>query len=289
MQLVAPKGVFGSTFFERNCNEPDQDRTKSQNEISSIALIGGMKLDRECLVQIMALTDGEVVFHGFPSGDAFCGRDAGCTCPDVIVLKLDWNELLGPAGARTSAQLMASEPSVPIVALTEVRDVENLHFILELGIRGVIPTDIGIEFFMPALKLALSGRVLLWSNALHPARHRQSDDATPRAFSGLGGNLTPREVMVAEALRSGKSNKVIARELDIRESTVKVHVGRILRKLEVTNRTAAAFEINRRAQDVVPDGAAQARGDAEPTGEMTILRFNRRRTAAESSGKAGTA
>jgi DNA-binding NarL/FixJ family response regulator len=53
--------------------------------------------------------------------------------------------------------------------------------------------------------------------------------------------LTPSEQRVLELLREGKPNKVIARELDIEETTVKVHVRRIMKKLNAANRTQAAL------------------------------------------------
>ena len=60
-----------------------------------------------------------------------------------------------------------------------------------------------------------------------------------------GLDLTPRELSVIDLLREGKPNKLIAAQLDMQESTVKVHVRNILKKLNATNRTHAAFVANR--------------------------------------------
>src|SRR5258706_3476658 len=59
------------------------------------------------------------------------------------------------------------------------------------------------------------------------------------------GDLTPRELSVIDLLREGRPNKLIARELEMQESTVKVHVRNILKKLNARNRTHAAFVANR--------------------------------------------
>ena len=67
-------------------------------------------------------------------------------------------------------------------------------------------------------------------------------------------SLTPSEQRVLELLRDGKPNKVIARELDIEETTVKVHVRRILKKLNAANRTQAALV----AQHMADGGASGA-------------------------------
>ena len=57
-------------------------------------------------------------------------------------------------------------------------------------------------------------------------------------------DLTSRQAAVAEALRRGKANKTIAYELNMCESTVKVHIRSIMRKLQAKNRTEAAFKLN---------------------------------------------
>ena len=61
---------------------------------------------------------------------------------------------------------------------------------------------------------------------------------------GLGDLFTPRQAAVAHALRRGKANKIIAYELNMCESTVKIHIRNILKKLKATNRTEAAFKLN---------------------------------------------
>jgi DNA-binding NarL/FixJ family response regulator len=68
-----------------------------------------------------------------------------------------------------------------------------------------------------------------------------------------GRDLTPRELSVIDLLREGKPNKLIAARLEMQESTVKVHVRSILKKLNATNRTHAAFVANRLlGQDAEP-------------------------------------
>ena len=62
--------------------------------------------------------------------------------------------------------------------------------------------------------------------------------------------FTARQAEVVEALRRGKANKIIAYELHLRESTVKVHIRNIMKKLKATNRTEVAFKIN----DMFPAG-----------------------------------
>ena len=68
-----------------------------------------------------------------------------------------------------------------------------------------------------------------------------SSNSTARPLAGI---FTDRQVEVVEALRRGKANKIIAYELNLRESTVKVHVRNIMKKVKATNRTEVVFKLN---------------------------------------------
>jgi DNA-binding NarL/FixJ family response regulator len=56
--------------------------------------------------------------------------------------------------------------------------------------------------------------------------------------------FTERQEEVVQALRRGKANKIIAHELNLRESTVKVHIRNIMKKLKATNRTEVVYKLN---------------------------------------------
>jgi DNA-binding NarL/FixJ family response regulator len=68
-------------------------------------------------------------------------------------------------------------------------------------------------------------------------------DNTPRQKE-LSRMFTLRQAEVVQALRKGKANKIIAYELNLRESTVKVHIRNIMKKLKATNRTEVAYKLN---------------------------------------------
>jgi DNA-binding NarL/FixJ family response regulator len=102
-----------------------------------------------------------------------------------------------------------------------------------------------------ALRLVLSGGIyippeilaraghLLPAGASTAAAQSVQRDAPPRVPADLG--LSEREARVLRLLLEGKSNKLICRELDLAESTVKNHVTRILKALNVTSRTQAVI------------------------------------------------
>jgi len=88
-----------------------------------------------------------------------------------------------------------------------------------------------------------------------PRVHPQRQDPDSKRMETR--SLTPSEQRVLDLLREGRPNKVIARELKIEETTVKVHVGRILKKLNAANRTQAALV----AQDMADGAPSPDRSD----------------------------
>jgi len=92
-----------------------------------------------------------------------------------------------------------------------------------------------------AMGSALRGR--LAAVLLHHVGGHDHDPKGAEGASGLSG-LTTRQLAVLEAVRRGKANKIIAYELNMCESTVKVHLRNIMKKLRARNRTEAAFMIH---------------------------------------------
>ncbi|TGV73883.1 response regulator transcription factor, partial [Mesorhizobium sp. M00.F.Ca.ET.158.01.1.1] len=72
---------------------------------------------------------------------------------------------------------------------------------------------------------------------------REIIHSTANGVRPLSGMFTTREAAVVEALRTGKANKIIAYELNLCESTVKVHIRNIMKKLKATNRTEVAYKL----------------------------------------------
>src|SRR5580693_7596593 len=97
-----------------------------------------------------------------------------------------------------------------------------------------------------ALRLISAGGTFVPPDALRATTAKPDDQPEgERQRRSHGRYLTPRELSVIDLLREGKPNKLIAARLDMQESTVKVHVRNILKKLNAANRTHAAFVVNR--------------------------------------------
>jgi two-component system, NarL family, nitrate/nitrite response regulator NarL len=136
-------------------------------------------------------------------------------------------------------------PGVPVVILSGNANPDDIVRAIEQGARGYILKSAGDESFRHALSLVLSGEIYLPSEAF---LDRQQRWVGSRAASGGEfpadnplSTLTERQRDVLSLLMGGQSNKEIARNLGLLESTVKAHVKIILGKLDATNRTQAAM------------------------------------------------
>ena len=168
-----------------------------------------------------------------------------------------------------------------VVLLSDRDDLDDVRKSLTYGVRGYIPTSVEAEVAFAALRLINAGGTFIPARALWPSP-LTADTGSERNPQGLPNeiSLTPRELSVFDLLREGKPNKLIAAELKIQESTVKVQVRNILRKLGVGNRTHAVFVADRSTRPTIVDGSC-------PTNRPTDL-LTRRRSGSRTTTQSGT-
>jgi len=135
-----------------------------------------------------------------------------------------------------------------VVVLASSFDLTAMIDCFRSGARGYIIKAHRVQPLMAALKLAAIGERVLPPDLVDVLDQRMAPKLpSSDSVAGLkAANLSPREVDVLACLIEGYPNKVIARELEVCEATVKVHVKAILRKLNVKNRTQAAIWANSR-------------------------------------------
>jgi DNA-binding NarL/FixJ family response regulator len=157
---------------------------------------------------------------------------------------------IGAASVRDSdvlgqiAWLQQRMPRVPVALLADRDDVEHIVEAIGHGVRGYIPTSLQASEAAAAIQCIAAGGTFVPAYTL--IRFAQIQESGSKRGLGEGSkglfeSLTPRESEVLARLTEGKPNKVIAHELDIRESTVKEFVRRILGKLHASNRTELAL------------------------------------------------
>jgi NarL family two-component system response regulator LiaR len=149
---------------------------------------------------------------------------------DLVMPRLD--------GVAAMRELRRQLPDTRVIALTSFLDDERLLPAIEAGAAGYLLKDVEPSELARAVRAAKVGEAMLDPAAAARLVDAVAQGATPAPATR--DRLTRREQEVLELLASGRSNKRIAFELGISEKTVKAHVGRVLAKLGVSDRTEAA-------------------------------------------------
>ncbi len=155
---------------------------------------------------------------------------------DIVLLDLSMPGMTWNDGLQRLRELLPE--NVPIIVLSASDDRRHVLQAVNMGASGFIPKTSSSRVMLSALKLVLSGGVYL-PPALLEQGNSHGDGLGPMANENAVSFLTPRQREVLALLGQGKSNKEIARVLQLAEGTVKLHVTAILKALNVNNRTRA--------------------------------------------------
>ncbi|GLS06161.1 DNA-binding response regulator [Chitiniphilus shinanonensis] len=158
--------------------------------------------------------------------------------PDVILLDLN---MPGLSGLETMQLLAQDLPECAVVILTVSEEAEELAQALRAGARGYLIKNIDADALVAAIRRAASGEpVIADSMTGKLVAQFRAQASTPAAPPVEREKLTPRERDIVACLARGESNKEIARRLDLAESTVKIHIQSVLRKLNLSSRVQVA-------------------------------------------------
>lgn len=174
------------------------------------------------------------------AGDGLEGvKRARSLAPDVVLLDLHLPGLSG----REAVQLITEGEDPPrVLMLTVSEDAEDLVETMKAGAAGYLLKNIDADFLVDAIRRAAGGDAVMspqMTTKLMARLRAGARLAAPEADAHE--RLTARERETLTCLARGVSNKEIAREMDLAESTVKIHIQNILRKLGLASRTQAAI------------------------------------------------
>ena len=156
--------------------------------------------------------------------------------PQVVLLDLN---LPGLSGLEVLRLIKQDQPDCAVLMLTVSEDGEDLAECMRLGARGYLLKNIHADFLLGSIRRAVEGDSVLSPEMTAKLVQRLRAPAPTQQPSEYE-SLTPRERETLAWLAQGASNKQIARTLDVAESTIKVHVQNILRKLSLHSRVQAA-------------------------------------------------
>ncbi|MEN9773632.1 MAG: hypothetical protein RL322_702 [Pseudomonadota bacterium] len=142
-------------------------------------------------------------------------------------------------------RLREQRPGVPIVILSAEADRDTILHCLELGAHGFIPKSAHHDVIRHALRLVAAGHMYVPREVIR-GEWNVAPRVTPRGAQRDPGSLglTGRQCDVLRLILKGLPNKLICRELDLAEGTVKIHVSAVLRALGARNRTQAVVAAN---------------------------------------------
>ncbi|MGO9820762.1 MAG: response regulator [Solirubrobacteraceae bacterium] len=207
------------------------------DEAIRVLIVDDHAVVREGLRTFLELQDGIEV-----AGEAADGSEAlelaAKLQPDVILMDLVMPRLDGVSAMRAVRE---RAPRSRVIVLTSFLDDERLLPAVEAGADGYLLKDVEPAELARAIRGAQVGEAMIAPTVAGRLLRTLSEPRSPQPQPADAERLTRREHEVLELIAAGRSNKRIAFELGISEKTVKTHVGHVLAKLGVADRTQAAL------------------------------------------------
>jgi two-component system nitrate/nitrite response regulator NarL len=204
-----------------------------------ILVVDDHTLFRRGLIALLSqASDFEVVGE---AGDAIEALRLCATLkPDVILLD---NHLPGASGIQSLPDIFHASPDSTVIMLTVSEDEEDLIRALQNGAQGYLLKTSEKDDLLFGIRKAFDGESVISKEMTHKLvsafKSNAKKDEKSKATS-LASSLSPRELDAVRLIATGASNKEIARQLGIAETTVKIHVQHILRKLNLSSRVQVA-------------------------------------------------
>jgi DNA-binding NarL/FixJ family response regulator len=163
-----------------------------------------------------------------------------CAATEFRMALLDLG-LAASDGLATLDEFRLAIPELPVVVLSSEQDPACIRAAIEKGAVGFIPKSHTADLMIAALQFVTSGGVYLPPHVLGLKAQLNEGDAAPADRAALFGRFSTRQREVAQMLLQGRSNKEIARQLNVSEGTVKAHVSAIFQLLGAKNRVEAVM------------------------------------------------
>jgi DNA-binding NarL/FixJ family response regulator len=237
----------------------------------TVIVVDAMEIRRSSIVSLLdAWADSEHL-HLTPIDFEHALKDIEGNDLCLIVFNVGGDPIANTDTMHYLVRIKCQFPEIPLVIMSDNLLVNEVSAALFVGAVGYLHSGGALQLAMHALSFIIKGGSYFPVSVLREMQRRTEDDNGPSANGdekqSTGGsshsnggdgadqetlaleiankpcNLTPRQIAVLECLCHGDSNKLIARRLSVSETTVKLHVRQIMRKLGAANRTQAAVLI----------------------------------------------
>lgn len=222
-----------SARLKRDARDIEQEASDT-----SIIVVDERVLIRDCFARSLQAKCGNHNVLSFATVEEWVAAAADHARAAVIIVCAQGRRWSRAEIERAIATLSRAEMSAPIVIVSDAEDVDHILEAIKGGARGYIPTSLTLDVAAEAVRLVEAGGTFVPACSL--TAPRETPGLQKSVDGASGARFTARQILVVEALHSGLANKQIAHELNMRESTVKVHIRHIMKKLKARNRTEVA-------------------------------------------------
>lgn len=243
------KGVIrnsGDPYIDIDLESTSKGSLDGRGGRLTVALIDGYRLSRECLATTLEGQNRQLSVVAFKSVED-CIAEISSQF-DLVIYYPHGEDAVEAAVSQHIAAIQQVAAAMPVIVLSDVEEAHQTRTIrgmLNSGAHGFIPTrSTSMSITLAAIRFVKAGGTFAPLDLLLTNRPERE---TPVDVETRPNALTARQMAVLAHLQQGKANKIIAHELKMSESTVKVHVRNIMRKMGATNRTQAAYKAQQMA------------------------------------------
>ncbi|WP_340107612.1 response regulator transcription factor [Pikeienuella sp. HZG-20] len=234
--LTAEPGKRKTREFNRSAGQ------EKSSDALTMELIEPRTFERECFEVSVRAYEPDTLVETFASVDEWRESARLDENARVALLNIGGRRIADADVRADLTKLIRLAGPTPVIVLAVSEDLGDMLDAVEYGARGYIPASVSMAVMIGATRLAANGGVFLPAPSIFAMREQLKAAADDRTAGGA--LFTKRQAAVADALRRGKANKLIAYELGMCESTVKVHIRTIMKRLKASNRTEAAFKLH---------------------------------------------
>ncbi|MBR1147039.1 response regulator transcription factor [Bradyrhizobium sp. AUGA SZCCT0431] len=214
-----------------------------------VLIVDDHTLIREALHAVLKQLKGEAVIF-----EASNGRQAVHIVeehPDISLILLDIN-LPDRDGFSVLRELRDRYATIAVIMLSSSDDQDTVKRAFKLGALGFITKTTEREVILNAIELVFSGGIYIPSEILEETTCPKLTNKLATGGSPKDLGLTDRQIEVLALLMKGKSNKIIAKTLNMAVPTVKNHITVVLKALSVTSRTEAIIKVGKMGWELSP-------------------------------------
>ena len=247
LEPTATDPIYAGNHQTHDGYVPRTDENPSRKVLISIGLIDEKSFTRECISRSPQAVDHRFTVGSFVTCEDYLEYAGG---DDIVLYHTHEATANWDINNQWVLSLKRLIKIVPVIILSDIDSPDALIEIFESGVRGFIPTNgTTLEQITEIIGLVRAGGVFVPLSGLSLQKRKEPTIKTNLVSSS---QFTAKELVILDRLKFGKANKIIAHELGVSESTVKMHIGKIMKKLKVTNRTQAVSRaLTLSAADVV--------------------------------------